>query len=152
MQAQQQQQQQLTNPDITLSHDTQCHTPQQEQQQAGTPGNGTKVTGTASSPGAVSPNKSPGSNSGSANCSSASAVSQGGADAVRVVGMSATMPNIHEIALWLDAQLYVTDYWPVPLHQWVKVGSTLRDKNYQVLSTEGYGVFSTGYVKMPDSA
>ncbi|KAL4540938.1 hypothetical protein Ndes2526B_g05493 [Nannochloris sp. 'desiccata'] len=41
---------------------------------------------------------------------------------IQIVGMSATLPNIRQIANWLDAALYVSDHRPVPLTQYLKRG------------------------------
>jgi DNA polymerase theta len=35
--------------------------------------------------------------------------------------MSATMPNVGEVARWLGAKLYVTSFRPVTLQQYIKV-------------------------------
>lgn len=43
------------------------------------------------------------------------------------MGMSATLPNLDLLANWLDAELYHTDYRPVPLKEWVKIGTSIYD-------------------------
>ncbi|XP_015196626.2 DNA polymerase theta isoform X1 [Lepisosteus oculatus] len=46
---------------------------------------------------------------------------------VQIVGMSATLPNLDLLAKWLNADLYHTDYRPVPLMEWVKIGKNVYD-------------------------
>ncbi|KAL8575274.1 hypothetical protein ACOMHN_001819 [Nucella lapillus] len=47
---------------------------------------------------------------------------------VQVIGMSATLPNLDLLGLWLDANLYHSDFRPVPLTQHIKVGTTIYDE------------------------
>ena len=47
-------------------------------------------------------------------------------DRVQVVGMSATLPNIADLAGWLDASLYTTQYRPVELEVKVCLSKTLH--------------------------
>ena len=42
-------------------------------------------------------------------------------DQIQVIAMSATIQNIDVLAAWLDADLYMSDYRPVPLREYVKV-------------------------------
>ena len=42
---------------------------------------------------------------------------------VQLIAMSATLPNLDVLARWLDAQLHVSDYRPVPLAEFVLDGS-----------------------------
>lgn len=39
--------------------------------------------------------------------------------------MSATLPNLREIAIWLDACLYVTHYRPVEVREYTKIGQDI---------------------------
>ena len=46
---------------------------------------------------------------------------------VQIIGMSATLPNLPLLARWLDADLYHTDYRPVPLTEMLKIGTDIYD-------------------------
>ncbi|XP_022754544.1 helicase and polymerase-containing protein TEBICHI isoform X4 [Durio zibethinus] len=54
---------------------------------------------------------------------------------LQIVGMSATMPNVEAVADWLQAALYQTDFRPVPLEEFIKVGNTIYDKNMDIVRT-----------------
>ncbi|XVF48493.1 hypothetical protein PTKIN_Ptkin03bG0194900 [Pterospermum kingtungense] len=57
------------------------------------------------------------------------------AHGLQIVGMSATMPNVEAVADWLQAALYKTDFRPVPLEEFIKVGNTIYDKNLDIVRT-----------------
>lgn len=52
---------------------------------------------------------------------------------LQIVGMSATMPNVSEVAKWLQAALYQTEFRPVPLDEFLKVGNTIFDKRMEIV-------------------
>ena len=45
--------------------------------------------------------------------------------------MSATLPNLDLLASWLDADLFKTDFRPVPLTEHIKIGHKMFDNNFQ---------------------
>ena len=47
--------------------------------------------------------------------------------------MSATLPNLDMLAAWLNADLYRTDYRPVPLTECFKMGTALYDSSLNLM-------------------
>nr|XP_043612753.1 helicase and polymerase-containing protein TEBICHI [Erigeron canadensis] len=67
-----------------------------------------------------------------------SGTSSGGTDpthGLQIVGMSATLPNVGAVADWLQAALYQTDFRPVPLEEYIKVGNTIYNKKMELVRT-----------------
>jgi len=48
--------------------------------------------------------------------------------------MSATLPNLDILAKWLNATLYHTDFRPVPLKEYLKIGKKVYNANNLSLS------------------
>jgi DNA polymerase theta len=45
--------------------------------------------------------------------------------------MSATLPNLDLLANWLQADLYKTDYRPIPLTEYIKVGRRIYNSQLE---------------------
>lgn len=44
--------------------------------------------------------------------------------------MSATIPNLNQLAQWLDAEMYETTFRPIPLEEYIKIESILYNKQF----------------------
>ena len=44
---------------------------------------------------------------------------------LQIIGMSATIPNLNDIAKWLNAELFITDYRPVTLNEHIVVDNKI---------------------------
>lgn len=52
---------------------------------------------------------------------------------VQIIGMSATLPNLDILAKWLEAELYDTDFRPIPLYEQAVVCGEVFDKDFKLL-------------------
>ena len=59
----------------------------------------------------------------------------GGRLDLQIIGMSATLPNTREVALWKRAVLYETSFRPVPLDERYKVGQQIFDPQGRLIRT-----------------
>lgn len=58
---------------------------------------------------------------------------------VQIVGMSATLPNIHEIAVWLKAEHFESGFRPVPLKQYTVQRNAVYSEEWVKERTLEYG-------------
>lgn len=69
--------------------------------------------------------------------------------AIQIIGMSATIGNINEIAEFLKASVYKRDFRPVELKEFIKIGSDIFEVNSPVCDTENilkhYRTFEHNY-------
>ncbi len=65
---------------------------------------------------------------------------------VQIIGMSATLPNLDLLASWLDADLFRSDFRPVPLVENIKVGRDIYDSNFKLIRT----ISPPFHVEVPD--
>lgn len=52
---------------------------------------------------------------------------------IQIVGMSATLPNLHLLAKWLNAELFITDYRPIPLFEQCLVNGELYNADLKLV-------------------
>lgn len=54
---------------------------------------------------------------------------------IRIVAMSATLPNSELVRDWLDSQFYSTDYRPIELQEMIKIGNDIFNDSMNLIRT-----------------
>lgn len=54
---------------------------------------------------------------------------------IRIVAMSATLPNSELVRNWLGAEFYQTDYRPIELREMIKIGNNIFDNSMNLIRT-----------------
>lgn len=52
---------------------------------------------------------------------------------IQIIGMSATLPNLGQLARWLDSELYSTSFRPIPLYEQASICGELFDNDMKTI-------------------
>lgn len=60
---------------------------------------------------------------------------------IQILGMSATIPNLQNVATWLGAQTFIEDFRPVPLREYLCIDGKVMDPKMEVVRrVQGKGI------------